>query len=145
MNIIHINNNKNSFYKYNIEDKMDIGLVLKGYEVKCIKNNKANFDKSYINIIKNEFFLLGSIFTIKDKNINSYNRKIKLLLNKKEILILLNKINSKNFIIKPISIFLSKTLYIKIKVGISKKIKKIDKRLYIKNKNSNFNINKYKS
>ncbi len=120
MNIINkkiINN------RYYIIDKYLAGLVLKGWEVKNLKiYNSIDIKNSYIINIKNEIFLKNSIINENKKNNNNdLKRNIKLLLRKKEIEIILNKI--KNFKIIPFNIFLKKNI---IKINIVVVIKKLN-------------------
>ncbi|WP_259286168.1 SsrA-binding protein [Candidatus Nasuia deltocephalinicola] len=120
MNII---NNKITNNEYYITDKYLAGLVLKGWEVKNLKiYNSIDIKNSYIINIKNEIFLKNSIIHESKKNNNKeIKRNIKLLLKKKEIKIILNKI--KNFKIVPFNIFLKKNI---IKINIVVVLKKIN-------------------
>ena len=88
-------NNKKSNFNYQFSDKFIAGLVLKGTEIKSIKESSVNFSNSYCVINNNEIFLKG--MNIKEylyRNINNHqpDRDRKLLLSKKEI----NQIKKKN-------------------------------------------------
>ncbi|WP_259286593.1 SsrA-binding protein [Candidatus Nasuia deltocephalinicola] len=120
MNIINkkiINN------RYYITDKYSAGIVLMGWEVKNLKiYNSIEIKNSYIINIKNEIFLKNSIINENKKNNNNdIKRNRKLLLKRREIKIILNKI--KNFKIVPFNIFLKKNI---IKINIVIIIKKIN-------------------
>ncbi|WP_259288896.1 SsrA-binding protein [Candidatus Nasuia deltocephalinicola] len=119
MNIIK---NKIINKQYYITDKYLAGLVLKGWEVKNLKiYNSIEIKNSYIINIKNEIFLKNSIiYENKKSNNKEIKRNRKLLLKRKEIKIILNKI--KNFKIIPFNIFLKKNI---IKINIVVVIKKL--------------------
>ncbi|WP_343188369.1 SsrA-binding protein SmpB [Buchnera aphidicola (Ceratoglyphina bambusae)] len=128
--------NKKIFYNYKIIKTLNAGLVLKGWEIKSIRSNNVNIENSYISIYKKNIFLMNFKINILKSHYKYINyekyRKIKLLLKKNEILYLLNKIKKDNLTIIPIHMFWKKFLC-KLKIGLSKGIKKIDKR-YIKKK-----------
>ncbi len=106
MNII----NKVIKNQYYITDKYLAGIVLKGWEVKDLKiYNSINIKNSYIINIKNEIFLKNSLIYGSRKINKEIKRNRKLLLKKKEIKIILNKI--KNFKIIPFNIFLKKNIF----------------------------------
>lgn len=53
-------NNRRVRYDYFIEDSLVAGIMLEGWEVKAILNNKCSISESYVKIINNELFLIGS-------------------------------------------------------------------------------------
>ena len=92
--MIEINNRKAKF-DYEIVDTIEAGIVLKGTEIKSIRLGNANLKDSYAVIKNNEVFLLGMHISIyKEGNIFNHDelRTRKLLLHKKEILKIQNKI-----------------------------------------------------
>ena len=50
--------NKKAFHDYFIEDKYEAGIVLEGWEVKAIRDGRANIKEAYVIIQKGEIFLL---------------------------------------------------------------------------------------
>ncbi len=118
---MNINNNKIINNQYYIIDKYSAGIVLKGWEVKNLKiYNSIDIKNSYIINIKNEIFLKNSlIYKSKKNNNEEIKRNRKLLLKKKEIKIILDKI--KKFKIIPFNIFLKKNIF---KINIVIVIKK---------------------
>ncbi len=143
-NIIY---NKNIFYNYKILEKFTAGIILKGWEVKSIKNRNINIEKSYIKIKnKNELYLIGiNIKLIKNniilKNNEKKERKIKILLKKKEIQYLYNKNKKKGYTIVLISIIIKKPWF-KLIIGLAKGKKKYNKKKKIlyKKWNKKYNI-----
>ncbi|MDH3004468.1 MAG: SsrA-binding protein [Candidatus Shikimatogenerans sp. JK-2022] len=117
--------NKKINYFYNLIKKYNAGLILKGKEVKLIRNKKCNISNSYCKIYKNNIY----IYNFKIHNLNL--RKIKLLLLKKEILKIYQYVYNKNRTIIPQKIYFSNSGFAKIIIYIC-----IRKKLYdLKKKN----------
>ena len=55
--------NKKAFHDYFIEDKYEAGIVLEGWEVKAIRDGRANIKEAYVIIQKGEIYLLGCHIT----------------------------------------------------------------------------------
>lgn len=131
--MIEINNRKAKF-DYEIIDTIEAGIVLKGTEIKSIRLGNANLKDSYAIIKNGEVFLLGMHISIyKEGNIFNHDefRTRKLLLHKKEILKLKNKIDLENFTLVPIKLYFNKNKA-KILLGLAKGKKSYDKRQSIK-------------
>ena len=81
--------NRKARYDYEIEDTYEAGIVLKGTEIKSIRNGKAQLKDSYAILKNGEVFLLNMHISAYEKG-NIFNheetRTRKLLLHKKEIL-----------------------------------------------------------
>ena len=133
--MIEINNRKAKF-DYEIEETIEAGIVLTGTEIKSIRLGKANLKDSYAIIKKNEVFLLGMhISAYKEGNIFNHDelRTRKLLLHKKEILKLNNKITLDGYSLIPIKLYFKGGIA-KILLGVAKGKKLYDKRESIKEK-----------
>lgn len=136
--------NKKALFDYSIEDTYEAGIVLTGTEIKSIREGKANLGDSYAIIRNNEVFLLNMHISHYDKgNIFNHNetRTRKLLLHKKEILKIRDKIEIKGFTLVPIKLYISKNKA-KILLGIGKGKKEFDKRETIKERDINREIKK---
>ena len=59
MNTKLIAKNPTAYHNYNIEDKLEAGIVLTGTEIKSIRNGKVNLKDSYANIKNGEVFIYG--------------------------------------------------------------------------------------
>ena len=128
-------NNKKANFNYQFSDKFIAGLVLKGTEIKSIKESSVNFSNSYCVINNNEIFLNG--MNIKEYlygNINNHqpDRDRKLLLSKKEINQIKKKVVEKKFSLIPIKLFVNNRGFAKIEIGLGKGKKEYDKREDIK-------------
>ena len=55
----NITTNRKAFYEYDIFEKYEAGIVLKGSEVKSIRENKVTIKEAYIRVKKNEIFIIG--------------------------------------------------------------------------------------
>lgn len=124
--------NKDAYYKYIIDKKIEAGIVLTGNEVKSIRNNNVSITGAYISIKNNEIFVKNMHISQYMNNVHDELRARKLLLHKNEILRLSNETLMKNFSIIPISLIISKSGFIKLEIGIGKSKTKYDKREEIK-------------
>ena len=130
MNTKLIAKNPTAYHNYNIEDKLEAGIVLTGTEIKSIRNGKVNLKDSYANIKNGEVFIYGMhISPYEHGNIFNKNplRDRKLLLNKKEINKLIGLIKQKGYTLIPISLYFKGSL-VKLELGIGKGKKLYDKR-----------------
>lgn len=136
--------NKKALFDYAIEDTYEVGIVLTGTEIKSIREGKANLGDSYALIRNNEIFLINMHISHYDKG-NIFNhdetRERKLLLHKKEILKIRDKIDIKGYTLVPIKLYFNKNRA-KILLGIGKGKKVYDKREAIKERDINREIKK---
>ena len=136
--------NKKATFDYFIEEEIECGIVLKGTEIKSIRNGKANIKDCYAIIKNNEVFLLN-MFINKYENGSIFNhderRTRKLLLNKKEILKLRDKVEISGYTLVPIKLYF-KGNKAKILLGVAKGKKNYDKREAIKEKDVKRDIEK---
>ena len=126
--------NRKANYDYFIEDSIECGIVLKGSEIKSIRNGKANIKDSY-GIIKNDEIYILNMHISKYENSNIFNhdelRTRKLLLHKNEIYKLKNKLNCEGYTLIPLKLYI-KNRKAKILLGLAKGKKNYDKRESIK-------------
>lgn len=130
MNTKLIAKNPTAYHNYNIENKLEAGIVLYGTEIKSIRNGKANLKDSYANIKNGEVFVYGMHISPYEHG-NFFNkdplRARKLLLNKKEINKLIGLINQKGYSLIPLNMYFKGNL-VKLELGIGKGKKLYDKR-----------------
>ena len=137
-------NNRKAKYDYEILSTIECGIVLTGTEIKSIRNGNANLKDSYAVIKGNEVFILGMhISEYKEGNIFNHDEKRtrKLLLHKKEILKLFNKVELDGNTLVPIKLYF-KGNKAKILLGLAKGKKTYDKRETIKERDINREIKK---
>lgn len=126
--------NRKARHDYFIEEEYECGIVLTGTEIKSIRDGKANIKDSYAIIRKNEFFLLNMFIShYKEGNIFNHNetRTRKLLMHKKEILKLNDKITLQGYTLIPLKVYF-KSNKAKVLLGLCKGKKNYDKRESIK-------------
>lgn len=137
-------NNRKAKYDYEILSTIECGIVLTGTEIKSIRNGNANLKDSYAFIKGNEVFILGMhISEYKEGNIFNHDEKRtrKLLLHKKEILKLFNKVELDGNTLVPIKLYF-KGNKAKILLGLAKGKKTYDKRETIKQRDINREVQK---
>lgn len=138
--------NKKAFFEYHILDKYVAGIQLKGSEVKSIKNGFVNITEGYI-VVENSEVYVRNMHVSEHKQGGRANNHLplrirKLLLNKKEIIELDEKVKQKGLTIVPLSIMLSDIGLIKLEIGLAKGKKDYDKREAIKEKDLKREINR---
>ncbi len=126
--------NRKARYDYEIEDTYEAGIVLTGTEIKSIREGKVNIKDSYAIIRNNEIYLLNThISQYKEGNIFNHDedRTRKLLLHKKEILKLRDKLEIDGYTIIPLKIYFVKNKA-KVLLGVAKGKKNYNKKETIK-------------
>ena len=128
--------NKEVGYKYEIKEKIECGIALKGTEVKSLREAKANIKDSFA-LIRNGEVILKNMFISPyyNGNINNVNETSdrKLLLHKNEILKLSTEIKQNGYTLIPTKVYFSKD-YAKVELALCKGKKLYDKRESIKEK-----------
>ncbi len=126
--------NRRAKYDYLIEETYEAGIALKGTEIKSIRNGKAQLKDSYAILKNEEVYLLNMHISVyKEGNIFNHEetRTRKLLLHKKEILKIRDKIALEGYTLIPIKVYFVKNRA-KVLLGIAKGKKTYDKRESIK-------------
>ena len=127
--------NRKAYYEYNIESKYIAGIVLSGTEIKSLRAGKASFNDSYCIFFKGELFVKSlHISEYSFGNIHNHEpmQERKLLLHKKELRKLENKIKEKGYSIIPLRIFIAQNGFAKMEIGLGRGKKIYDKRETIK-------------
>lgn len=128
--------NRKANFDYEILDTYESGIVLTGTEIKSIRLGKANLKDSYAIIKNNEIFLLNMHISSYEQG-NRFNheetRTRKLLLHKKEILKLRDKLELDGLTLIPLKLYF-KNGKAKILIGLARGKKNYDKRESIKKK-----------
>ncbi|AVQ88302.1 MULTISPECIES: SsrA-binding protein SmpB [Gammaproteobacteria] len=129
--------NKRARHEYFIENDMEAGLSLQGWEVKSLRAGKANISESYVLLKDGEAFLFGS--TINPLSVASSHvvcdptRTRKLLLKQRELDVLYGSVNRDGYTLMPLSLYW-KGPWVKVKIGLAKGKKLHDKRADIKDR-----------
>jgi SsrA-binding protein len=139
--------NRKARHEYFIEETIEAGIVLKGTEVKSIRQGKVNIKESYATIKNGEVFLNGMHVSPYEQG-NIYNvdplRQRKLLLNKREIRKLNSYLMQKGYTLVPLSIYIKNGL-VKVELAVAKGKKMYDKREDIARKDAERRIRQHLS
>ncbi len=123
--------NKKAFFDYFIEEKYEAGIVLEGWEVKAIRDNRINLKEAYVIIQRGEIYLIGCHVTPLGAASTHVRpdaiRTRKLLLHNEEIAKLIGKVERAGYTLVPLDMHY-KNGRIKIQIGLAKGKKQYDKR-----------------
>ena len=122
--------NRKASFNYFFKDIIEAGIVLKGSEIKSVREGKINIAESYAVEKDGEIFLVNSHIPIYKEasysNHNPYSER-KLLFNRKEINKLIGRINEEGFTLVPTKMYFKKGKA-KIEIAVAKGKKQFDKR-----------------
>lgn len=123
--------NKKAFHDYFIEEKYEAGIVLEGWEVKAIRDNRVNIKEAYVIIQRGEIYLIGCHITPMGAASTHIRpdaiRTRKLLLHNEEIAKLIGKVERAGYTLVPLDMHFSKGR-VKVQIGLAKGKKQYDKR-----------------
>ncbi len=131
--------NKKARFNYELQDKLEAGIELLGFEVKALRAKQGSLEGAYVIVRGNEAFLVNSFISpYQPKNTpKDYDprRNRKVLLTKKEVAELAGAESQKGLTIVPISVY-NKGRKIKVELAVGRGKKKYDKREAIKKRDS---------
>jgi SsrA-binding protein len=138
--------NRSAYHEYFIEEKYDAGMVLVGTEVKSVREGKLSFADSFCLFFKGELWVRN--LHIAEYRFGTTNNHIavhdrKLLLNRRELSKLENKLKDKGYTIIPLRVFLSDKGLVKMEIGLARGKKLYDKRETIKERDTQREIKRY--
>jgi SsrA-binding protein len=127
--------NRKAFHDYHIEDKFEAGIMLRGTEVKSLRDGLVNLRDSYASVNHGEVFLHNChINPYSHGNIMNHEplRTRKLLLHQKEITQLIGKTQQKGLTLIPLRIYFTPRGHAKVELALAKGKKQYDRRETIK-------------
>ena len=127
--------NKKALFDYEVVDTFIAGMVLEGWEVKSIRDRSANLKSAWVNVRNGEAFL-GNFKVAPWRYASGEqqkDRERKLLLHKKEIEKIEQKLNERGMAVIPIKIF-NKGGKLKCEIAVAKGRKKYEKRQVLKDR-----------
>ena len=131
--------NKKAYFNYELLERLEVGIVLTGAEIKSIRLGGVSLQDSYVIFSDNEAYIINMNITTY-KFSNSYVvdpvRKRKLLLNAREIKKIKQEQKQKNLTVVPIMIYLNSKNKAKLEVALARGKKNYDKRETIKNRDA---------
>jgi SsrA-binding protein len=123
--------NRKARHEYFIEERLEAGLVLAGWEVKALRAGRAQLAESYVVVSHGEVFLVGAHITPLNSAsthvIATPTRQRKLLLNRAEIDRLVGAVERAGYTLVPLELYW-KAGRAKLKIGLAKGKKQHDKR-----------------
>lgn len=130
--------NRNARFNYELTTDFEAGLSLEGWEVKSIRQGKAQIAESYVILKRGELFLFGAVITplisASSHKINDPTRTRKLLLNSKEIKLIQKHIEQKGYAVVPVKMYWSKKNLVKLRIALGRGKSKYDKRTSLKDR-----------
>jgi SsrA-binding protein len=128
---VSIVENRKAFHDYFIEERLEAGLALHGWEVKAIRAGRAQLKESYVVVKGDEVFLIGAhispLTAASTHIVADPTRTRKLLLHAAEISKLTGKVDRAGYTLVPINLHF-KNGRVKLEVGLAKGKKQYDKR-----------------
>ncbi|MGB5919428.1 SsrA-binding protein SmpB [Arcobacter sp. F2176] len=130
--------NKKAFHDYFILESFEAGIELLGSEVKSIREGRVNLKDSYIRIIKNEVFVLNMHISYLETTHAMYRpeetRPRKLLLHRKQIDKLFEKVTKEGMTVVPLKLYFNAKNFAKLQIASAQGKKLYDKRADLKEK-----------
>lgn len=137
--------NKRAGFEFEITDRYEAGIVLRGSEIKAIRQGGGSISEAFCVMRDGELF-------VKNMNIPEYshggyaNHKPetlrKLLLTKRELTKIDSKIREKGLTVLPLRLYLSERGFAKLQIGVGRGKKKFDKRQSLKQKDTKREIDR---
>jgi SsrA-binding protein len=139
--------NRQAYFEYFIDDKYVAGIMLRGTEVKSLREGKATFNDSYCIFHNGELFIRSfHISEYSHGTVNNHDpvRERKLLLNRRELKKLEGRMKKeKGYTIIPLRLFFNEKNLVKLEIGLGKGKKLHDKRESIKERDTTREMKRY--
>jgi SsrA-binding protein len=133
-----ITKNKKAFHDFQIEERFEAGIVLKGSEIKAIRAGRVNLKDSFVRFVKGEAFLFNAHIGILETTHHYYAHEErgsrKLLLHKKELFKLQGAVDKEGMSIVALELYFNRKNLVKVQIAIAKGKKLHDKRHDLKEK-----------
>jgi len=123
--------NKRARFEYHIEDRLEAGIALEGWEVKALREGRVQFADSYVLLKDNEAYLFGCqinpLSTVSTHITPDKVRTRKLLLHRRQLDALFAAVDRKGYTVVPTAMYWSHGK-VKVEVGMARGKKQHDKR-----------------
>lgn len=137
--------NKKAEFQYFLIEKFKAGIQLTGTEIKSLRTGRANLSDSYCVIQNGEAYIRNlhiAHYTQGSYNNHELKRERKLLLNKRELKKIEQKLKEKGLTLIPVEIFFNDRGFAKVLISLAKGKKFFDKRASLKEKDIKREIDK---
>ena len=123
--------NRKAFHEFDMVERFEAGIELTGTEVKSLRENNCQLTDAFVLIRKGEAWLHN--LHISPYSHGSYNnpdpdRKRRLLLHRKQIMVLSQKVKERGLAIVPLRMYFSDNNYVKVEIALARGKKEFDKR-----------------
>lgn len=139
--------NRQAGFEFELLDKYVAGIVLRGTEIKSIREGKVNLQDGYCYFIHGELFVKGITIDQYSQGTH-YNheaqRERKLLLKRMELIKLEKRVEEKGLTLIPLRLFINDRGYAKLEIALGRGKKLHDKRNAIKDRDAKRELNKLK-
>lgn len=129
--------NKRARFEFHVEERIEAGLALEGWEVKSLREGRVQFADSYVLLKDNEAFLFGCnidpLPTAAAHTKPDPTRTRKLLLHRREIDRLIGLVERKGFALIPTAMYFSRGR-VKVEIGVATGKRQHDKRKTVKDR-----------
>ena len=132
-----VSENKKARFQYEILDTFEAGLVLRGTEVKVLREGKISLDEAYARVDRNELWLIGAnIPEYRHGNVQNHEpkRKRKCLLHARELKKLHARSQIEGLTLVPLRVYFGRRGFAKVTIGVCRGRKLHDKRQHLKDK-----------
>ncbi len=129
--------NRKARHDYEIVEKFEAGIALKGSEIKSIREGKVNLKDSFVDIKNLEASLINAhigIYSNASYNNHEPLRTRKLLLHKREIHKLDKRVKNRGLTIIPLRMYFNKDGKVKVEIALAKGKRSYDKKQKLKEK-----------
>ena len=127
--------NKKAFHDYFIEEKLEAGIALEGWEVKSLREGRAQLKESYVIVRGGEIFLFGAhISPLKTASTHIHpnpTRTRKLLLHNYEIAKLIGAVERRGYTLVPLALYWKRGKA-KLSIALAKGKRQHDRRAAIR-------------
>lgn len=127
--------NRKARFEYEVLDTFEAGLVLRGTEVKVLRQGKMSLDESYARVLEGEVFLVGAnIPEYSHGNLQNHEpkRRRKCLLHAREIRKLAQQTQQKGLTLVPLKVYFGSRGFAKVTLGVCRGRKVRDKREHVR-------------
>jgi SsrA-binding protein len=139
--------NRRARHDYEFLETLEAGLVLRGSEVKTLREGRGSIAEAYARIERSEAWLVGAHIPEYEQatyNNHTTRRRRKLLLNRREIAKWEKKVTQQGLTLVPVEIYFGERGYAKITLALARGKKEHDKRETIKKRDSDREMRRFK-
>ncbi len=132
--------NKKAFHDYEILEKLEVGIVLRGDEVKSLRAGSASLIGAFATIHNGELFMINANVPVYERAYSKDadpTRTRKLLLHKRQLNRLIGDISRKGITVVPLRMYLNDKGKIKVELGICKAKKAAGKKQELRERDIN--------